>query len=1121
MRTPPVRVLLAAVLAAGGAIAPWQAAQPAQAAPHAPPARGPAPLPAGKSWKVTLLTGDVVEVSTRKGRPPLVRVEPGKGRRPTFDTSISRNGHVIVVPSDVARLAGPVLDPALFDVTALIRQGYDDARSADIPLIVQGGKSARVQGFAAARELRSLRAVAARQPKKRAVALGRSLLSAGPTRVWLDRKVRTTATTAARDAPRSGLDRNLPQIGAPAAWQAGFTGTGATVAVLDTGIDETHPDLRDRVAEKKDFVGTTDAEDGNGHGTHVAATVAGSGAGAGGERRGVAPDARLVVGKVLENDGSGTESVVIEGMEWAASRAKIVNMSLGGDATDGTDPLSAAVDRLTAKHGTLFVVSAGNNGGTGTVGSPATADTALAVGAVDGSDRIAPFSSGGPRTGRTAAKPEITAPGVDIIAARAARSAEGRPIDDRYSLMSGTSMAAPHVAGAAALLLQKHPGWKSPQLKAALVGASRPIGGDVLRQGAGRLDAAAAVSAPLTALDSVPHAGTSAYPGRPALTARPGFASTGQALTAELSVQVTDRTGKVRPGAAKLAETRLNVPANGQARASLTIDAAALKDEPGFYTAHVTARSGDATARVPVTFQVEPPSHTLTIVGKALPDTTAFSGRVAVTSLNAGTPVEAFESLQAPDEPLRMRVPAGRYSVLGTVQDGEDEAPGTRHALGGAPEVKVDRDVTVTIDGTKAKEAAARVEGRETTPGGPTAVVAVQGDGDASWARAITTFAPDSKVYVQPSGPASTGTFRTWLAVRLTAPGTVWDLMEPLGDRLPDDPSFTVTPAVQKRLARVDQRFAAFNGDTAKAVWEKRQGVLPEGVFANEDGSEVKPGSTRTDYLSAGDGRLWLDASYPGLELETGDGPTVWAELEPLTQRVPGSRVTKTWGSQAQHPGFIAPGLETLSILPVEPASRTRGLMRFQVFDLQSRPDIRAGFVDVEPSFDRKTALYENGRKVGEKLDNIAEFKVGEQPASYRLTYENDLSRLLPVANRTSTAWTFRSSGADAGRGVAHLPMLQVQYDLGLDLMNRPTGAPATFSVARVAGTGSAKVTGLTAWTSLDGGAKWRPAEVRSLGGGRFSAVLPKPGAGQRMTLRVSARDAGGSGIDQTLHGVY
>ncbi|MGN9844984.1 S8 family serine peptidase [Nonomuraea sp. H19] len=127
--------------------------------------------------------------------------------------------------------------------------------------------------------------------------------------------------------------------------------------------------------------------------------------------------------------------------------------SLGVEEQD-LDPLEEAVNSLSARTGTLFVISAGNDGRPGTVSSAGSADAALTVGAVDRSDRIADFSSQGPRQGDHAIKPDITAPGVNIVAAAAGGA---------YRTLSGTSMAARHVAGAAAILAQKHPDWTGRQ----------------------------------------------------------------------------------------------------------------------------------------------------------------------------------------------------------------------------------------------------------------------------------------------------------------------------------------------------------------------------------------------------------------------------------------------------------------------------------------------------------------------------------------------------------------------------------------------------------------------------------------------------------------------------------
>ncbi|MGH1556145.1 S8 family peptidase [Streptomyces sp. L7] len=212
----------------------------------------------------------------------------------------------------------------------------------------------------------------------------------------------------------------------------------------------------------------------------------------------MAPGAKLLVGKVLDNTGSGQASWIIAGMEWAAnSGAKIVSMSLGGTASGPSDVLSETVDELSASTGALFVIAAGNAGpGEQTVGTPGIADSALTVGAVDKSDQLASFSSRGPRLGDYAVKPEITAPGVSITAARAAGTTMpgGTPVDDYYTTASGTSMATPHVAGAAALVVQAHPDWTGEQIKEALASTAKTnTVNSVFEQGDGRVDAVRAV----------------------------------------------------------------------------------------------------------------------------------------------------------------------------------------------------------------------------------------------------------------------------------------------------------------------------------------------------------------------------------------------------------------------------------------------------------------------------------------------------------------------------------------------------------------------------------------------------------------------------------------------------
>src|SRR5438067_1162513 len=174
---------------------------------------------------------------------------------------------------------------------------------------------------------------------------------------------------------------------------------------------------------------------------------AGSGAASNGKYKGVAPGVKLYSAKVCREFGCA-ESWILAGMQWASSdqHAKVVNMSLGGPDSPGIDPLEQAVQTLTAQNGTLFVIAAGNDGSDYSVGSPGSADDALTVGAVTKQEQLADFSSRGPRIGDSALKPDITAPGVDITAARSKDGFLGTP-GDMYMSLSGTSMATPHVAG--------------------------------------------------------------------------------------------------------------------------------------------------------------------------------------------------------------------------------------------------------------------------------------------------------------------------------------------------------------------------------------------------------------------------------------------------------------------------------------------------------------------------------------------------------------------------------------------------------------------------------------------------------------------------------------------------
>ena len=377
-----------------------------------------------------------------------------------------------------------VFDPKIFDLTALVADGYDDPSSATIPVIVRFAtpelaRAAVSRGLVDGIHFTSAFEYlpdAAGTISKRGPFLSSDpavAAQAGIVNVALDSKASLPAAdSSANLEPQMDQARDL--INTDAARAAGLTGKGITIGIVDTGIDASHGDLKDRVIAAKDFTNDKDPNDGNGHGTHVAGIAAGTGALSDGKYGGIAPQAQLINAKALSKFGSGSISGIMKAMEWAADQgARIENMSLGGGPSNGKDTLSQEVNAITAKKKVLFVIAAGNSGPRGKVSTPAAADDSLAVGAIDKERQLASFSSRGPRTGDFALKPDIVTPGVRITAPKANYGS-----GDPYWTLSGTSMASPVTAGAAALVLQLHPTWSPAQVKYALMSSAQPIGAE-------------------------------------------------------------------------------------------------------------------------------------------------------------------------------------------------------------------------------------------------------------------------------------------------------------------------------------------------------------------------------------------------------------------------------------------------------------------------------------------------------------------------------------------------------------------------------------------------------------------------------------------------------------------
>ena len=684
---------LTSTAVAGPAGADGAHPRPAQATPTS--LTGPQRPAAPSRARVTLVTGDRVTVTTLPDGRTATAIQPAPGNTaPIQATTIG--DHTFVFPqSALPYLAADLVDKNLFDVTGLIAQGYDDAHQRALPLIAQYAKGIAPTTPAGAQRqdlLPSIHGAALAAPRRQATSFWASVtagtqaaprLADGMTKLWLDGRV------------QADLAESTAQVGAPQAWADGYDGTGTTVAVLDTGIDADHPDLKDQIATSQSFVPGEDTSDHYGHGTHVASTIAGTGAASGGTEKGVAWGAHLAVGKVLGNDGFGQDSWIIAGMEWAADHAPVVNMSLGTqEISDGTDPISQAADDLSQAKGTLFVVSAGNQGCETCLGAPAAAQDALTVGSVDSTDTLSWFSSMGPRSGDAGLKPDLVAPGENILAARSSLSSEG---EGSYISMSGTSMAAPHVAGAAAIVAQRHPTWTGAQIKDALVSAAHGLDGYTPYQvGTGRLDIPAA-------LGDVHATGSVSFGFHPwphnadtTVTHTVTYRNDGPApVTLDLAADVRDGSGTPAPsGAITLSADQVDVPAGGSADVDVTGDPTAVSPGTRVSGALVASAGGTPVTRTSLGMDVEAERYNLTL------NVTGRDGQPAQTYVMVHEQNDWDPMFVPVDGTATVRLPPGRYSVTSflDVKDGDSQGV----ALVGDPEVVLSADTTVDLDAQEA-----------------------------------------------------------------------------------------------------------------------------------------------------------------------------------------------------------------------------------------------------------------------------------------------------------------------------------------------------------------------------------------------------------------------------------
>ena len=1132
-------VTVAAMMTIGGQAPAWSAT------PATPSAAAAPAIPDGRSAdpqrSVTLVTGDRVVVSPRAGGMYESSVRPGAGRE-RIGFQVERDGtRLTVLPSDAAELvAGGRLDARLFDVTGLIEAGYDDARSRDLPLILTypatkkstaksaAKKSAAARtvvppGARAARALPSVNGAAVSMVKTDGVAFWRALaggaagvaagrapdLGAGVAKVWLDGKARLSD------------DRSNAQIGVPAAWQAGFNGTGVTVAVLDSGYDATHPDLRDAVVESKDFTGSAEGvKDPIGHGTHVASIVAGSGTASAGKYAGVAPGAKLAIGRVC-GDESCAESAIIAGMEWAAPRARVVNLSLGTEfGTDGTDPIAQAVNQLSADTGALFVASAGNSFSSYAVGSPASADAALAVGSVDADDVTSGFSSQGPRVGDNAVKPDISAPGEGIIAARAAGTEIGDPVDERYITGTGTSMSSPHVAGAAAILAQAHPDWKADRLKAVLMStaAAAPELG-AFAQGAGRVDVGRAVKQLVYAGGSVsfplvPYPA----PAEPVVRAVTYHNAGDAPVNLALSLSTQDTDGAPLPaGALRIGAAAVVVPARGRVDVPVTVNPAALGGTGGELSGRIVATGPDGI-RVQTAIGVVAERPTFDVEVKLIdrdgrPASGALEHTVVLYNHTRvlGDDVEG----EVVDGVAKMRVRPGTYDLFTrtlTAKPGGTEEPASTTIqvtlaldITGSQSMTLDarqgRKIDVTVADRRDTARRAMVTSLRLLDGRVGRFEVAQADMFAVPLKAPDAAALKFAVHstLGPKNPA--------------APDFQYNVAIPTLGQIPVNPSYRVRT---RDLAPVLVNFRA-QGKPTRALHARNPQFTEDpswsgfGVFF-----DINLPSARPEFFSTGGGQSWSaviaaqrprDAqvsSFDGfINLMGKDYRRGRLQLEDWNKSVLGPSLANSPNYSNAAFRFGTSLATSIPLFSPSTTDQTNNLAQSDQFTTGSTTLTRDGTV------------LERSSSAG----SVFASGLPAEAATYELsTTGTRNSEWSDRSSRVDASWTFRSESAN----FVVLPLLFVHVGGRFDALNAaPRGRfQLDLTVDRQAGsTSTATIKSATLESSVDDGATWKPLPV-SGAGSRWCASITNPRSGY-VSLRASVLDSAGDSHRTTIIHAY
>jgi subtilisin family serine protease len=796
-------------------------------------------------------------------------------------------------------------------------------------------------------------------------------------------------------------------------------------------------------------------------------------------------------------------------MEWAATevKAKVVNLSLGGTDTPVIDPLEEAVNRLTAQTGTLFVIAAGNDGPTErTVGSPGSADSALTVGAVDKQNQLAEFSSRGPRVGDGAVKPDISAPGVSIVAAKAKDSIIGEPVGDDYLRLDGTSMATPHVAGSAAILAQEHPNWKAAELKGALMGAARPAADQTaFEQGAGRVDVAKGIKQTVIAEPGNVSFGTAVWPhdDDAPVTKTVTYRNLGdQPVTLNLAASLNGPDGAAAPAdALQLSATTVTVPAGGTAMVQATSNTKHSGPD-GLYSGRLTATAGGISVTSAIGVEKEKESYTLTVKsvgpdGKPAP----FDGVLSAIDRNL------FQFLGDGSDALKLRLLKGEYLVQNSQYVEQPDGNFVSYALV-QPSIKLTKDATVVFDARTAKLV------KVTVPqAGAEAALA-----DVGFDR----LSPDGAYGLSYSG-LSFGFGPMYTA---QVGSEVFPLEQFTGHvasqwAKPDaNGSFDDSPYFVGQLDTFPGRYPT---GFVRAVKAKEQAVVRQTVNATSDRAHERV------VMGIGPGMrgAWSTVlTYGKAPLTT----TVYADGKPATWQTEIDEIVPSTDPEDPFPQTISqltsPSKEyragrsyderfnaaAFTIAPGE-AFRTGDDLLASVYGVGDA-DGNGGFIATDSA---SSKLIQDGKVVAESPYFGYVEATGLPAARTKYTLEaTQTQSQSPFATRTDLRWTFSSATTAERTG---LPLLGIRYQPTVDDHNVAGRRPVTVLPVVLdaqAGQQLPAIRKLTVQVSGDDGKSWQDAAVAPIGHGRYKAIFKTP-PGQFVSLRSHLVDGAGNVTDLTV----